>query len=259
MFRIEDLDAINSATKYPSIPTFHTMDGRGKLTKEHMAIPDEPLFCTEKLDGTNARIIIDPSDGDYLIGGRNELLCARGDRLGRDSNRILEATLVLASAAANKLAASSQSSGPVVIYGEAYGGRIGRNWSTYTTDSAQVGFRVFDVQTWTAGMWYEWLHMDAETRSLRREQGGQPFVTATHHEMAQLGLKLVPTSPFDLDPNDSHAGIYSQLCAMGTTSQAVITEGVSARAQRPEGVVLRNADRSWIAKFRHADYARSTR
>jgi len=261
MFRTQDIGAINSVTKYPSIPTFHTMGGRGKLGRVNLAIPDEQLYCTEKLDGTNARIIIDPRDGDYLIGGRNELLYARGDRLIRDSNRILLATIVKAEQAAEKLKGANVSTGPVVAYGEVYGGRIGANWKTYADDEKAVGFRVFDTQVWTAGMWFEWLHMDSKLRSTRREQGGQPFVGVDELERnaTWLGFKTVPVSPFDLEPKDSQTGIFAQLCEMGLTTQAALTETINANTKRPEGVVLRTANRSWIAKFRIEDYERSIR
>lgn len=64
-------DALNSLTKYPSIPTLHEMD-RGLLTdvlhvEAHRDVSMGVLdwVATEKLDGTNVRI---------LIGGRDLFL-----------------------------------------------------------------------------------------------------------------------------------------------------------------------------------------
>ena len=70
-----DLSKINSLTKYPSIPTYHKLDPKnGSLLEEALNFQGT-LIATEKVDGTNARIICLP-DGNYLLGSREELLYA---------------------------------------------------------------------------------------------------------------------------------------------------------------------------------------
>ena len=71
-----DLDCLNSATKYPSILTYHGLGERGRLTEEVATFPDMAIL-TEKVDGTNGRIILPPGD-DYFIGSREELLYDSG-------------------------------------------------------------------------------------------------------------------------------------------------------------------------------------
>jgi hypothetical protein len=55
--RDADLTALNSLTKYPSIPTYHTLDsGNGGLLDETVPFSGE-VIGSEKVDGTNSRII----------------------------------------------------------------------------------------------------------------------------------------------------------------------------------------------------------
>ena len=50
---------INSLTKYPSILTLHKLGEKGRLTQELTTdIQGEQLFATEKIDGTNAQLLI---------------------------------------------------------------------------------------------------------------------------------------------------------------------------------------------------------
>jgi hypothetical protein len=52
-----DLDKLNSMTKYPSILTYHALGDKGVL-QETVQIPFEGrIIGTEKVDGTNARLI----------------------------------------------------------------------------------------------------------------------------------------------------------------------------------------------------------
>ncbi|MEM8781093.1 MAG: hypothetical protein AAGF26_19995, partial [Cyanobacteria bacterium P01_G01_bin.49] len=55
-----DLSKINSLTKYPSIITYHKLDSKnGGLLEEPLKFQGK-LLATEKVDGTNARIICLP-------------------------------------------------------------------------------------------------------------------------------------------------------------------------------------------------------
>ena len=57
-----DLAKLNSATKYPSILTYHELGDRGRL-KETVQVPfveGQEIFVTEKIDGANGRIVVLP-------------------------------------------------------------------------------------------------------------------------------------------------------------------------------------------------------
>ena len=70
-----NFDALNSATKYPPIEMYHVLDERGTLTEDLTFGFAGDVVFTEKVDGTNARIILLPG-GDYIIGSREHLLYA---------------------------------------------------------------------------------------------------------------------------------------------------------------------------------------
>lgn len=90
-----DLKKLNSLTKYPSIPTYHALGERGKLSETiQVNFANQFIIGTEKIDGTNARIICF-SDG-YVIGSREELLYAKGDLIGNPAMGIVEALKPLA-------------------------------------------------------------------------------------------------------------------------------------------------------------------
>ena len=79
---------INSLTKYPSILTLHKLGQKGRLTSEWATdIQGETMFATEKIDGTNVRIIC--LGNEYLVGSREFLRERRddGDRIGKAEGR----------------------------------------------------------------------------------------------------------------------------------------------------------------------------
>lgn len=83
-----DLNKLNSMTKYPSIPTYHTLGNKGVLLEETVRFEGE-VVLTEKVDGTN-RIILLP-DGNFVLGSREELLFAKGDLIGNPALGIVDA------------------------------------------------------------------------------------------------------------------------------------------------------------------------
>ncbi|MEU7933598.1 RNA ligase family protein [Micromonospora echinofusca] len=137
--RTVDLRALNSLTKYPSIPTYHALDPRdGGLLAECVAFTG-PVTLTEKVDGTNARIVVLP-DGAYLVGSREELLCARGDLIGNPALGIVDALRDVA----ERLSVAATADRVTVFYLEVYGGRVTAASRQYTAER-QVGHRLFDV------------------------------------------------------------------------------------------------------------------
>ncbi|MFE5207969.1 RNA ligase family protein [Streptomyces sp. NPDC056600] len=242
------LAALNSATKYPSIPTYHRLDPRnGGLIEEPTRFTGDVLL-TEKVDGTNGRIVLLP-DGDYVIGSREELLHARGDRVHNPALGIVDELKPLA----DRLRADDAQGGVTVFYLEVYGRKIGGAAKQYTGGSG-VGHRLFDV----AFLRPEDLDRSLEQISSWRDGGGQDFgdEAALRRIAASEDIPLVPrlaTVPGELLPaavDDMAALLAERLPA----TRVALDDGAGGS---PEGIVLRTPDRSVIAKARFQDYART--
>ncbi len=246
--RTADLRVINSLTKYPSIPTYHALDARnGGLLDDTVSFTGQ-VHLTEKIDGTNGRIISLP-DGSYLIGSREELLYARGDLIGNPALGIVDALRPIA-----ERLPPVEGDTIVVRYLEVYGGKVTAASTQYTRSRA-VGARLFDVAV--VDDYATALDWPVERISAWREEGGQRFL-----EEAQLrataaadGLELVPR----LDVRDAAelptdvGKTYEMLREYLPHTRAAL-DGTPGRA---EGIVLRTSTRSAIAKARFQDYERT--
>src|SRR5689334_23221233 len=186
--RAIDLRALNSLTKYPSIPTYHRLDPRnGNLVDPATAFAG-PVIATEKVDGTNSRIIVLP-DGSYVLGSREELLYAKGDLIGNPAQGIVENLKPLADRLpADLFPAGDQAR---VYYLELYGAKIGGQAKQYSTRGA-VGWRLFDVAVLddlaTRLSW------PAQQISAWREDGGQKYLAENALQPAAdaAGVDLTP-------------------------------------------------------------------
>ncbi|MFG3698008.1 RNA ligase family protein [Micromonospora sp. NPDC047620] len=249
--RTVDLRAINSLTKYPSIPTYHALDPRdGGLLAECVEFTG-PATLTEKIDGTNARIVVLP-DGAYLIGSREELLYARGDLIGNPALGIVDALRDVA----ERLTGAAADDRVMVLYLEVYGGKMTAA-SRHYTSSRQVGHRLFDVAVLDdpAPM----LSWATQRISAWRDGGGQRFLGEADlvARADALGLATVPRLatvaagelPREIDK--THTFLVDHLPRT--------TVALDGPAGRSEGLVLRTADRSVIAKARFQDYERTLR
>ncbi|WP_435109805.1 RNA ligase family protein [Nocardiopsis synnemataformans] len=245
--RALDLAALNSATKYPSIPTYHLLDptARGSLKEEALTFTGD-IVAREKLDGANARIISLPG-GEYVLGSREELLHARGDLIANPALGIVDALREVAESLTPPLASIR------VHYLEVYGGKVTAASREYTGNRA-VGFRLFDVAT----VAFHVLSWTRERISSWREDQGQLF-----HEEEELiehaaedGLEMAPhvctISASDL-PTDIE-GMNEFLGKALPSTQAALDGNAGGT---PEGIVLRTTDRSVIAKARFQDYRRT--
>jgi hypothetical protein len=240
-----DLDALNSATKYPSIPTYHALGEKGRLTED--AVPfSGTVHLTEKVDGTNARIAVLPG-GAYVIGSREELLYARGDVIANPALGIVDALR----AVADTLPAPD--TGVRVHYLEVYGGRIGGASRQYSGTGA-VSHRLFDVADVDADV----LTWPRVRISAWREEGGQRFLSEDALAAAArgAGLDLVPRLG-EVDAALLPTGVQemSDLLAERLPATRVGLDDTAGGA--PEGIVLRTADRSTIATARFQDYRRT--
>ncbi|GAA1089586.1 RNA ligase family protein [Nocardiopsis composta] len=243
--RTVDLDALNSATKYPSIPTYHVLDPKnGGLLEETVAFSGE-VVLSEKVDGTNARIILFP--GGYILGSREELLYARGDLIGNPALGIVDALR----GAADRL--TPPETGLRVYYLEVYGGKVTGASKEYTGSRA-VGHRLFDVAEVDADV----LAWPRPRISAWREDGGQAFlpedelVAAAEKEGFERAPRLGSIDAAELPAGI--AGMQEFLAELLPATRAALDDGAGGR---PEGVVLRTPDRSAIAKARFQDYRRT--
>lgn len=252
LIRDFNLRSVNSATKYPSILTLHAMGERGKLTEALTAELSGTLWATEKIDGTNARIVLFP-DRSFLIGSREDLLFARGDLLHNPAQGIVDATRELAFGIADQH--ETNPSEATVFFGEVYGGNVSSGSKNYAA-SKTTGFRLFDI----AVIPLEQFRAAPEDLANWRDGGGQPFVEVPRlSQMAMsLGISVVPPI-VEIDAGSlpmSHQGVYDWLKSMLPETRAALDQGAKKRS---EGIVLRSADRKKIVKIRYEDYERTLR
>lgn len=249
-----DFGTLNSASKYPSIPTYHEIDpANGLLRPTAVNFPGNIVVSTEKVNGTSGRIVF-TDDGDWFIGSREELLYARIDRIINPALSIVPVLKPLA----ERLAAEGMRPNPGlirVIFAEVYGKGIGGAWKQYTAPSAgNTGYRLFDVAHVEKAV-LEW---PRERISGWRERGGQNFLSEPGLLNFAKGwqIPLVPrlgdtfssSLPRDLE------GMEEFLKTNLVYTQAALDGGALGR---PEGIVFRNVDRSVIAKARFEDYQRT--
>ncbi len=183
----EFLGKLNSATKYPETPTYHTMDKKSGLLEEHEVIDftDNKVQVTEKLDGTNGRIVVLPGSpaergvvhdpAQWVIGSREELLSCSHDIMINPLLGIVDAL--------NKTAwdlaehhYNEDIPGVRVYFFEVFGGNVGSNSRQYTKDKEQFGHRLFDVIEFSPELFEETMSRDREAIAGWRNRGNQPFM-----------------------------------------------------------------------------------
>jgi RNA ligase len=243
---------INTLTKYPSILTLHRLGEKGKLTEDLTTdFANEEMFATEKIDGTNVRIIC--LGDEYLIGSREFILHYKYDLYFDPAVRIVEGLREIEVKIPNDLPTLT------VIYGELFGGKITANSKNYGVD--KIGFRAFDVVVFDdLSILDQSVEEIARWRERETEQGiiyGQNFLqkTALEQQLQSFGIEIAPLIPFELG-DKSHKTILENLEKSIATTNVALSEAAQMRA---EGLILRNADRSKIVKIRFEDYQRTLR
>ncbi|MFG1963141.1 RNA ligase family protein [Nonomuraea sp. NPDC049028] len=245
--RAINLRKLNSLTKYPSIPTHHALDPKNGGLLEEPTVYEGTVIGTEKVDGTNGRIILLPG-GDWLIGSREDLLTASGDVVHNPALGIVDALRAVAERAATLGAGGFGEI--LVLYVEVYGSKQLPAWKQY--GSGQPAYRLFDVAAVPDYM----LSWEIERIASWRQGGGQEF--ASEWVLADLakqcGVELTPRL-FEIDGRDIPSSVEDMrgfLEAYKATSVAT-----SGEPGLNEGVVLRAPDRSVISKARFQDYDRT--
>ena len=265
----EIMRILDSATKYPSIETFHVLGKDGRLVKE-LTDPGKnlnsftgvPIF-TEKVNGLNTRVLHfyaglfgGPDPWDWIIGSRDMFLTARNDRVPNPAHGIVE---YLEEEAERLFCVEVESTSLVVIYREIYGGNLTKASCNYTHDGS-IGDRVFDVQLFNRDELREICKMPIERVSALRESGELPGRWMNDHELDQFckmyNLTRVPVlSPVTLSgpPTDLREAYDWLLCQIAHTKVALGSD----KGGDAEGVVVRTPDRRAIVKLRFENYART--
>jgi len=239
------LDKLNTATKYPSILTYHAMGEKGILSSELTdgeGFDSSAILVTEKIDGTNARIIFDEG-GDFIIGSREDLIYADGDRIWNSKHPILQELL---GRNIQSVIAGFANEGVTVLYGEVYSEKVNTGYTT------SHGFLLFDAVSLNV----EILDSSLNEIALWRENGGQSFhsmeLLDTYRDLApRVPALAAAEKSLELPPKDLN-GTYNYLCKYLPHSNL-------GGVKKPEGVIIRTPDRRLIRKLRFQDYERTLR
>lgn len=240
-------DKINSFTKYPSILTLHTLGERGVL-QEKLTTPIETsnMYATEKIDGTNVRIIC--YGDEYLIGAREFILHHSDDLYYATDQGIVDG---IKSLGIN----IPKTKNLTVIYGEFYGGKTSSNSKQYGQD--KIGFRVFDIAEYIDLSILELpLPMISSWREKETDNGivyGQNFLNRFDMIEKFPDFEYVPLIGVELS-DLSHNSIYNLLKVSLPETTVALSENAM---KKPEGLILRNNDRSHIVKIRYEDYEKT--
>jgi RNA ligase len=251
--RSVDFGVLNSLTKYPSIPTHHALDPKNGGLLEPATTFDGTIIGTEKVDGTNGRIIVLP-DGSWIIGSREELLHARGDIIANPALGIANALKDIAEHIVSRKTDSLR-----VFYLEVFGGKVTAASKHYTS-TQMVSARLFDVVELPAADAVAAMRKPLAEISLWRENKGQSFLdeAALQRSASEFTLSVTPrifTMEGSALPGDI-VGMHEFLKDRLPTTQCSLDSGAGGR---PEGIVLRSTDRRVITKARFEDYERTAR
>lgn len=248
-----DFQKLNSMTKYPSILTYHELGDKGMLQEslsEDKNFKQDDVIITEKVDGTNGRIII--YNNDYMIGSREDILYAKGDRIINPTLGIINTLKQLA----DQLSfASSNDNHMYIIFSEVYGGNVTKASKEYT-NSKTWSYRVFDICIINPEIIENIITIDREKIAQWRDNGGQYFISENEMEnfIKKYNIERVPFLSL-MDGNDIPITLKDtyEFLKFFNTSKAVIDSDFG----KAEGIVVRTKNRSLIRKIRFEDYERT--
>lgn len=245
-----DLGKLNSMTKYPSILTYHALGDKGVL-QETVQIPFEGrIIGTEKVDGTNTRLIFCP-DQSVLVGSREDLLWERRDLIGNPAMGIVDAVKETVHRLVETLCRPERIG---VYFVEVFGRNIGSGAKNYTR-IGKVGFRLFDVVL--IENFDELFDWPADKIAHWRDNGGQQYIEADRLVKIAQEIGVEPVPPlFDMDASALPTELEAthRFLMRHEWSHCKLDESADGV---PEGVVVRSPDRSSIAKIRREDYERT--
>ena len=265
MFTPTKLQKLNSITKYPSILTYHNLGQKGSLVDslvEDKHFDERDVYITEKIDGTNSRVIICTDEHgsveDYIIGSREELLYARGDRIITDKQGIVNNMKWIADTIALLGERKLLPNRIYCLYGETYGGNI--NGHKHYTGYGSYGIRIFDMWDMPISYIDEMIEdKDLDRISSWREHGGQPFahVNKLAEFCDEYSLTRVPY--LEVIPGTEIPTTLQGVWDWMQKFQKSVATIDSGAVGMSEGIVVRYGDRSLIRKIRFEDYERTKR
>lgn len=250
---------LNTISKYPSILTYHKIGDRGCLN-DLLSFPEMlDMHCSgyasEKIDGTNSRIIIHSDSADYVIGSREDLLYSKGDRIVSALNDICVNIHPIATKIANKLSVFENKI--FIVYGETYGGKITKGSKNYISSKDDYGFRIFDIIEFNL-LEFEQLINEKSVSELSywRDAMNQPYVSVSRLKQY---CELIGVKPVDYLMEFNLSDMPSDLKGMYAFIQPykLTNAGLNGASGSSEGIVVRTEDRRYIVKIRFEDYERT--
>lgn len=191
--------------KYPKMETLFKRDENFKVTNE-IRLPEfeniKKWLITEKIDGTNIRIIYTPDD-KLLIRGRTDKASI--------PTFLLEELQNMFTVEKVKAILDNPIEKGLCLYGEGYGAKIQKGGGNYNKGNS---FRLFDI--WIDGCWLEWDSVEDIAK--------------------QLGIKTAPTAglmtikeAIGLVENKDYLFLHSRV-AFDENKKEILAEGIVARA-----------------------------
>jgi hypothetical protein len=249
------LAKLDTATKYPSIETYHKLGERGRLLDElnHQWPDDEIVHVSEKIDGMNGRLIFLPGrNAPWIAGTRDQLVAASSDVIWDNAQGVAGALLGPNAPKPWMLPNYIlEDSYVFVTYFEVYGHKSTPHWNEYSPDGREPMIRLFDAQFFQQDWLQNFKSVEDVARS-RDSDGGIWFVKDMLENLAEaLNVRCVPdlwTGPGADLPKDV-LNMDRFMFGLGRDTKA----GVNGSG-RSEGIVLRTAGRKVIAKARRQSY-----
>jgi len=246
------VDLLNTLTKYPSILTYHKFSEdrilENSLSEGQSFGDTEVCEISEKIDGTNTRII--SFHDDFVIGSREQLLFAKGDRFADPALSIVKTVKNTAQTINDVLKNDGMFH---VVFGETYGGNVTQGSKNYTSDKT-FSFRIFDKLTLSLDELDSYLSEDLSMIAGKREQGRFRFDSVDN--LVEFGAKI-HVSTVEYYPEVVGSEIPKTVEETWEWLQAFRTSRSGINSNGPsEGVVIRTKDRRMIRKIRFEDYER---
>lgn len=250
------LEKLNSMTKYPSILTYNALGSKGGMAMglcDGEGFPANTILeATEKVDGTNTRMVV--IGDDYVIGSRTQFIHAKYDRIINDKQTIpcIDALRGF----------EGEDDYMYVIYGEAYGVGIQDGSKVYVAQGNETKFRVFDIYKISLDKVEDLLHQPQNVISHWRDHNKQPWYNTDelqefcdfYHVDRTPVVKTFNSNEMPVEAPDVYEFLknFSESQSLIGSSEGV--ENLNKKYGRAEGIVVRTRDRSFIRKLRFEDY-----
>jgi len=194
--------------KYPKIETLFKRDKNFKVTNE-IRLPEfeniKRWLVTEKIDGTNIRIIFNREKGYLVFRGRTDNV--------QMPTFLYEALLKMFHI--QQFIEIFPDVKEVCLYGEGYGSRIQKGGGNYNQYNS---FRLFDV--WIDGWWLEWDSVEEIAKQLGIKTAPTAGLTTIKDAISLVNLR---------NKELSDCRLYSGV-ALAENNKVILSEGIVARA-----------------------------